>query len=900
MPIRNLEKFIENTPRALHPAQPIAQLQGTRLGIDATHWLKALINDVKDPTRDIDWFKLNKITPLVVFSGLSPRSKTSGLFASEHSRAEKRKDAWACYTRGQIGSAHVAWNATQASFADMQPAVMALLTELGVEFIRAPYASWGQLAYFVNHPAQPVHALYAGLDLLMFDGVDRLITKIDTSTPAASGTFTYVDKSSFLATIGLSKSQFLDACILAGFDWISTYDPLVSDPSLPFSWPTLISLLVGSQTGISLVTRLGEPNDAKQRYMDDYARIRCAVRHHLVLSLAGAVEPLNKEAAPIDLHDVFGHRLPAHVYWHLAMGHVSAGLISPLLWTSMPEFAPACGGETSEYQDHVAKWATVRALASAVACRSWEVPYWRTRKVTAVAWFAPDDEKAVDLNALPKAKVMPVNGGGSEWRVSMEWIDRHIGGSGGARGVTVVDALPGVKGAAHAIDLVTHLRALTGTDSAARETVGADRVKAMKPAQLAATLAFKLLELRGFIDPESHRPTTLGHALLDAAAALQDPTFQEPLVLAMELVRDGHVHARPYSKQYHVPPPAFSHAGLSSVPTAAAPHVLVLTRLGAALEPVFVRSGTAAPQWKPELDRDQLAVASLYKHTARTLHGVCEGILLHYAPASAGTGTAAATATGTVAAGEVAAKLPFALMEGGGGNKTAAMGILVSAYLAQVLAMRERQVPEQQGVADDDVRGKAEAYIVARFGENIVDPRAEIDRVRRFVKVVSDVVVPRMTAVVDKDVARQVRDAVAWWDALESGKPAVVVAVKSSLSPGKQPGLASPVAAQQQIQQQQVRQKSPVETKPASPGATSSSSPTPAPIPIHAQQPYQPSPTPTPPPQQQHMHHAQQYPGAQQVQGPPQGQQHGQGQGQYRTGSGSGRSRGGKRTGGRR
>ncbi|KAJ3358319.1 hypothetical protein GGF32_000486 [Allomyces javanicus] len=622
--------------RSLIQTESASSLTGTRLGIDANTWLRKLIQTLRDNAltglgatipfhlgpmidTELQWFRTHRIQPVFVFPGLNLRRDRP--FTGEDTRIGKRQAAWEKYALGQTNSALGMWATAAPPLSDVFPYLMQKLHEQGVEYLRAPYSSWGQLTYMVNHPMQLVHAVYAGSDLLMFD-VDRVITGIDQDR----NSFTWVDKNQVAAKIGLSKDQFLDCCILAGFDWINTYKPLTNDPSVPFNWVMLAELFRHVHTGVNLIHNIGDQRD-KPSYLEQYSRVRCAIKHHLVLTTNGAVEPLNKPQAPSDLHDVFGPRLPDRVYWALTQCLVSPPLLQPVLTGTVPEFSPMCNGETIEYQNMLASLLRVRAWTADVVNKDLP-PALRGRRMAAVYWNQPNVEHPI----VPDATAS-----------SLRWC---------------VDKLPGLD-AGTKIDFVACLRAVAqATPEQVSATVGPTPAN-MTPTQVLADVHCRILELCGYLD-SSHRPTASGRAYLVSATRPHDvrgagTTFHDDLFVAAEMLRLGVFHDQPYSKAYHADP--------ITDPQVRA-HVLLLCRVACCLEPA------CKPQpWQGALNRDLLVCASFMKLTTRTLRTLAESLALH-------------TASGDLAS--LSLGLPFACIKGGAGAKSAAMGVLVREFLVAV------------------------------------------------------------------------------------------------------------------------------------------------------------------------------------------------------------------------
>ena len=82
-----------------------------------------------------------------------------------------------------------------------------------------------QLAYFLTTQPPLIHAAYSSTELLVF-GVTCVIADIDFN----HGSFSWLDRVSLLSELGLNAEQFIDACVLAGFDSFPT-SPIVEENS---------------------------------------------------------------------------------------------------------------------------------------------------------------------------------------------------------------------------------------------------------------------------------------------------------------------------------------------------------------------------------------------------------------------------------------------------------------------------------------------------------------------------------------------------------------------------------------------------------------------------------------------------------------------------------------------
>ena len=127
--------------------------------------------------------------------------------------------------------------------------------------------------------------------------------------------------------------------------------------------------------------------------------MRAIIRYSLVLAadegrvlplpLALPVQPgtpaLVAADVPADLHDVFSHRLPDELYFHMFRGLITPNVLAALttgLWT---EQAPLCGGESEEYRRFLKDIITEHSQSprcTAVALLATALgPFWQRKSV---------------------------------------------------------------------------------------------------------------------------------------------------------------------------------------------------------------------------------------------------------------------------------------------------------------------------------------------------------------------------------------------------------------------------------------------------------------------------------------------------------------------------------------
>lgn len=234
-----------------------------------------------------------------------------------------------------------------------------------VEFVVAPYLAWAQLVYLEKHPRSYVHALYGPSELFLFDGVDRIILNIDFT----SSTVAFASKRTLLSDLESSPDQFLDMCLLAGFQGSPGF-PGLDAREFPFQQAVDLVKTRGNGLNVALAFKDYPPVHAVN-YLDTFVRSRCRIKFSLVLiapegrilplpiALPSLIQPptngapsslpLTASDIPVDLYEIFSPRLPDEVYYQLFRGLIGPQFISALATGQLVEPTPLCGG-TGEYE----------------------------------------------------------------------------------------------------------------------------------------------------------------------------------------------------------------------------------------------------------------------------------------------------------------------------------------------------------------------------------------------------------------------------------------------------------------------------------------------------------------------------------------------------------------------
>ncbi|OJA20560.1 hypothetical protein AZE42_09788 [Rhizopogon vesiculosus] len=577
MPIKHLENYLSE--RKHTQTFPLSVLSDSRLGIDASYYLKILTDNPpsREPllaatgglplaltTRiesDLRTLEKLRIKPVFVFPGLLPSKRWKQYqYHLEHNDAcRDRREAWAKYEAGQEDAAVKLFEGRSGLQQwDLWRMVLRIFRHRNVEFLVAPYVAWAQLIYMQRHPKSYIHAIFGPTDTLLYPGVDKLITSLDLTS--ATPSFSFVSKRTILNDLVVSEDQFLDIGILVGFEHSPPFPPTLHEQALKAT----VDMVKYYKSGHAAVSAFADHPGVKSiQYPDQYARTRSMIKYSLIFSSEGSVTPLplaitspahgpnhshHPTAAdiPSDLHEIFTHRLPDEIYFYL-----SRGLLGPqaLVWLTSGQIVeppPLDNGETTEYKRFVKEVitdgqtgprATALALISSVSHQ-----FWNNRKVMGNFWFespSAHGQKPVQHSSPQTVQLAERVAG---WNVSYAIVEEELRRQNSST-----------------IDFALCLGA-TVSEKLASRTKGKSNLsngQLDKKDEVVANVVWRFLELRGFL-LNSHTHSPLARAMYTAIkqARLNDK-FQDPLYLFLELVRAGVMHGHLWSGRAFSGGPSF-------------------------------------------------------------------------------------------------------------------------------------------------------------------------------------------------------------------------------------------------------------------------------------------------------------------------------------------------------
>ncbi|KAH8103924.1 XPG I-region protein [Cristinia sonorae] len=599
MPIRHFDNLLYE--RKQFQTHPLSLLTDSRLGIDASYYLKLLTES--PPSRepllaatgglplaltqriesDLRALEKLRIKPVFVFPGLAPnrRGKSHQQHQFEPPEAARdRREAWSKYESGHEEAATKLFEARGGLHQwDLWKMVLRIFRHRNVEFIVAPYIAWAQLIYLQRHPNAYIHAIFGPTDTLLYPGMDKLITSLDLTS--ANPSFTFVSKRNIIADLGLSEDQFLDVGILVGFDHAQPFPPTMHEQAVKQT----IDMVKYYKTGQAAVSAFADHAQIKViQYPELYARTRAMVKYSLVLTSEGTVQPLpiaspstphggngpsnhhhpSPGDVPSDLHDVFTHRLPDEVYYYLSRGLLGPQALVWLTSNQIVENPPLDNGETTEYRRFVREVitegstgprATALVLISSV-CNQ----FWTKKNVTVNLWFEQGGPpKFISLNQPQTVQLAERVSG---WSVPYAVVEEELRRQNSS---TIDFAL--CLGATISEKLAARTKVKAGhapqtfdkkEDGGRAKTKGGQTTPHLdKKDEVVANVIWRFLELRGFLlNTHVHSPLARAMYVAMRIARVNDK-FQDSLYLFLELVRAGVMHGHLWSGQAFSGGPSF-------------------------------------------------------------------------------------------------------------------------------------------------------------------------------------------------------------------------------------------------------------------------------------------------------------------------------------------------------
>jgi len=579
MTIRDFEKFLSENK--LIKTHKLESLRNCRVGIDGAMWIKETVGRlVEEPfqlgiggvpltmndvvIQDLEQWKHNGITPLIAFSGLNINLDRPPFFRNQ---SLNRKKAWEAYCNGNIDSAYTQFNSEKSVCLNFIRNLFPLLSERKIEYIQAPYLAWAQLAWFAKNDF--IQNVFGGLELLMF-GVQSVIISIDFATE----TYNMVELNDILQFTNMMPDQFIDSCILAGFDFCRTFFPLTKTSSVFSSALDMIK----QRTSGAIAVQQGNGGASN---LSQFLRIKYLIKNHIVLEPTCVCEPLNKDSAPSDLHEIFGFKFPIGIYFFLSQGVLNPQAVN-LMQHGLIEAAPLV--DSHEYRTALEKLIPLRSKTLAILSHALNEEFMR-KPVYTIRWFDPDNQIEMDhANYMDLVDQLPC---------FLKLSDLDAEKSRQQRKVVDTRFL---------VDFLIH------REKSASVAVN-NNVILINPAQVSGQVLMHTMQYLEYISPDL-KPSVYARALAGVS-----PEFQEEAIAIIELLRLGLLTSSPFSPT--------EDGGIESLYEKSPERFLiarVLSVLSADIKNV---------PWSGPLDQDLMAFNSILKALYRSLRNLIELLLMN-------------------------------------------------------------------------------------------------------------------------------------------------------------------------------------------------------------------------------------------------------------------------------
>lgn len=502
---------------------PLSTLDGAVVGVDATYYLDQCLNEnTEEPLKvalgglpfcltarieeDLQAAKDAGIKLIFVFNGLDYANKAPpGAESIETRRAHD--EGWSHYMAGDPKATVTDLGKADYPLDLVSRHIRKVLCSNGVDYIVAPFSSLAFLSY-LYHPGQgqSVDAIMASSDAFLFD-IDKVILGIDSK----DSTFSWLRKADCETAAGSPQPHmFKDAQLMLGSSFLPAF------PLLPRNANIRDSLNMLSRAPVlQLCNQYREdPNVAALDYADRYKKAIMTIRHHIIMTADGAIQPLDFERAPGDVHAFVGQRLPDELFFY-----ISRGLLDPRVpnWLTNGELKILLPGgvvDCEPFRNLVVDQLNALRLQSLKILAESLHFYYQGRSVNITTWTGREiTQKVKDIPALREKA--------SGWRVKESSMPQ----SKSVRTPTVLSCLRMLKDTDFATQSITKGRVEHPALSSQTEVI--------------ANVFWRFLHIRGFID-DRHQLTTWG-LMLEAALSTLDggSRKEEQGLLAIELLRMG-------------------------------------------------------------------------------------------------------------------------------------------------------------------------------------------------------------------------------------------------------------------------------------------------------------------------------------------------------------------------
>ncbi|CAK0862434.1 unnamed protein product [Prorocentrum cordatum] len=533
MRVRHLQTLLVD--HKLINSDAVSALGNLRVGIDVVYWLRS-IQSLKDAFADaiggippgifffvdkeLEWYTKCGITPVFVFQGVSlgPPQAASAV------RMDQQMDmAWTYLKQGYKSEAQKCFAVSTSRInSDFVYLIFHHLKQRGCEVLQAPYLAGAQLAHFAQQRC--VDMVYGPPGLLLY-GIPQVIVAVDWG----KGRFDWVSLEAVLTKWTLTKDQFIDVCLLAGTEHCLTYPYLTQvsqGSSCRFSLDAAIQLVKQAPL---MQWMANFPNDQmREEHIESYSISKVLVNSAPILHVRDAcIRPLDeaqwpgqdldrggrKGMVPRDFSDIVGQMLPDKLYFLMVQGIISSKLPQALAkgeWLDKSQ--PFV--DTAELRGLITDLSEYRQVALGLVARHLHASYTK-KSIRCNAFWEPPWGQAGEGSALRSIQPKKLKAT-LRWRFCTEDVDLKF-----------------------CLRWHAHEHTKDGQFVKNLTKFGESQI-APDLLSLSALVHFMLLEHLELIGDDGGI-THLGDVLKDSPTS-----FQEPVLVAMELMKFGLLTAEPF------------------------------------------------------------------------------------------------------------------------------------------------------------------------------------------------------------------------------------------------------------------------------------------------------------------------------------------------------------------
>ncbi|CAK7267060.1 hypothetical protein SEPCBS57363_002408 [Sporothrix epigloea] len=520
--------------------QDLAVLEDTIIAVDATYFIKQMLEHSpsheplmcalagltgihRHVENELNHWKAHKMTPLFIFEGIPVVGQDQVSIQAGLRNIQATNEAWDLYFDGRASEAVAAFGATGSAFRTQQlyPLLQRILRKRGLHFLVTPYNASAQIAYFDMIDSDQCGGIMGSSELLLYPIYDSVIKAIDWG----QNRIHVSSKRHLVRALGLNESLFIDVLLMTGTSFLPGFPPL-RDPSVtprPPSVADAANMLRAAEKNVtSLCNSFNDLLQAQEpRWLDKFRKARMAVGHFVYIAESGEVCVHDFEHLTSDNHEYLGFQLPAELFHYLNRGLIGPRVLSWIAYCQITVLPTLDGFDTSEYRNLVTQQL---------------VPYYETalslianrlnrginfREIELKVWYDSDFSLKLKHRGEDNDAVSRVAG----WNVTTESIQKHFPRPSGDNSTSASPSSGSIA---------FELAALSDQDFVA-STLKAPKIKCIESGDTIVSLTiWKLLTLRGYVDPKTLEPTKWGVALGKTFATLE-PLVQKHAEVAAKL-----------------------------------------------------------------------------------------------------------------------------------------------------------------------------------------------------------------------------------------------------------------------------------------------------------------------------------------------------------------------------